>query len=224
MRGIIRAGRVRVDGRIVTDPGYGVEPAGTAVVVDGTPVRLRRHLYLMLHKPAGVITATTDRRQETVLDLVPPHLRRADLHPVGRLDKETEGLLILTTDGELTHRLLAPRRHVEKEYYARLDGPVGAADVAAFAAGISLGADEVCRPATLLPGPGANEARVVVVEGKFHQVRRMFRARGREVLYLKRVRMGQLPLDPQLPPGHVRELTPAEVADLYAAAELPLPG
>ncbi|MFO7173243.1 MAG: pseudouridine synthase [Bacillota bacterium] len=219
----IRAGRVRVDGRVVRDPTLAVDPLSVRIEVDGVLVQVRQHLYLLLHKPAGVITATRDPRHRTVLDLVPEPLRRPELHPVGRLDKDTEGLLILTTDGRLTHRLIAPRWHVERTYYARLDGPVGAEDVAAFAAGLVLEDGEPCLPAVLTPGPGPEEARVTVVEGKYHQVRRMFRVRGRQVLYLRRERMGPLTLDPGLPPGAIRELTPEEVAALYAAVELPLP-
>lgn len=219
----IRAGRVRVDGRVVRDPTLAVDPLSVRIEVDGVPVQIRQHLYLLLHKPAGVITATRDPRHRTVLDLVPEPLRRPELHPVGRLDKDTEGLLLLTTDGKLTHRLIAPRWHVERTYYARLDGPVGPEDVAAFAAGLVLEDGTPCLPAVLTPGPGPEEARVTVVEGKYHQVRRMFRVRGRQVLYLRRERMGPLTLDPTLPPGAIRELTPEEVAALYAAVDLPLP-
>lgn len=222
VRELIRAGRVEVAGRRVTDPAAPVAPTDP-VAVDGRPLARARHMHLMLHKPAGVITATWDRRQPTVLDLVPPDRRRPGLYPVGRLDKDTEGLLILTTDGELGHRLLHPRRHVEKEYYVRLDGPVGPDDVAAFAAGLALDGGDVCRPARLVPGPGPEEATVVLTEGMYHQVRRMFAARGRTVLYLKRVRFGPLVLDPTLPPGACRDLAPGEVAALYRAAGLPEP-
>lgn len=216
----VRQGRVTVDGTAATDPGQAVDPRRQALAVDGVPVVYKEHLHLLLHKPSGVITATADRRQQTVLDLVPDPLRRRGLHPVGRLDKDTEGLLLLTTDGDLSHRLLAPRWHVEKEYYCRLDGPAGPADMAAFAGGMTLDDGEECRPALLRPGPGPDEATVVITEGMYHQVKRMFAARGRTVLYLKRLRMGPLALDPALRPGAVRELTGAESEDLYSAAGL----
>ncbi len=217
----VRQRRVTVDGAIVTDPGQPVEPHRQTLAVDGAAVRYTLHLHLLLHKPAGVLTATADRRQSTVLDLLPMSWRRPGLHPVGRLDKDTEGLLLLTTDGELSHRLLTPKRHVDKEYYCRLNGPLAAEDMAAFAAGITLGSGEECRPAQLLPGPGQTEARVIIVEGMYHQVKRMFQALGREVLYLKRLRMGPLRLDPDLAPGVARELTRAEVDNLYVEAGLP---
>lgn len=224
IREMVRQGRVAVDGHAAADPAQVVDPERQQIAVDGALVQYRRHLHLLLHKPAGVITATADRRQATVMDLIPPQWRRRGLHPVGRLDRDTEGLLLLTTDGDLTHRLLSPRWHVEKEYYCRLDGPVDSADVAAFAAGLRLDGGDECRPAQLLPGTPPTEARVILTEGKYHQVKRMFRARGREVLYLKRLRMGPLALDPGLPAGAARELTPAEVGALYAATGLPMPG
>lgn len=235
IKALIRAGRVTVNGRPARDAGQAVDPVAMSIRVDGQEQARRRHLQLMLHKPAGVITATADPRAATVLDLVPAHLRWIGLHPVGRLDRETEGLLLLTTDGELSHRLTSPRWHVEKEYLALLDGPVGASDVAAFAAGLRVDAELTALPARLepllpaaLPGgmlPAGEHpaARVTIAEGKFHQVRRMFAARGRTVMYLRRERMGPLHLDPELAPGGVRPLTAAEETALYGAAGLPVP-
>ena len=163
----------------------------------------------MLNKPAGDLTATEDRRQETVLDLLPPELRRRALSPVGRLDKDTEGLLLLTNDGQLAHRLLSPKSHVDKVYYARVDGALEPGDIAAFAAGMTLGDGLECLPAGLeILSP--TEALVTLREGKFHQVKRMLAARGKPVLYLKRLSMGRLRLDPALAPGAWRMLTEEE--------------
>lgn len=231
---MVRAGRVLVDGEPARNPGQMIDPVQAELVVDGAVHRYRSQVHLMLHKPAGVITATSDRSDETVLDLVGPEHYQKGLHPVGRLDRDTEGLLLLTTDGELSHRLTSPRRHVEKEYYALLDGPVGPDAVRAFAAGgLEIGEGVQALPARLAlePEPGTHPvtgephpaARVTVVEGKFHQVKRMFAAVGREVRYLKRLRMGSLHLDPDLGPGELRPLTEAEVAALYAACGMAQP-
>ena len=173
----------------------------------------------MLHKPAGVLTATEDRKQPTVLDLLPPELRRIGLAPVGRLDKDTEGLLLLTNDGELAHRLLSPKYHVEKRYFARVDGELSAADTEAFARGMTLGDGLECLPAGLEVLPD----RVCIVtlrEGKFHQVKRMLAARGAPVLYLKRLSMGPLTLDDSLAAGAYRLLRAEEILALYRACGL----
>lgn len=205
---LLRQGRVTVDGAVERSGERKVDPAAVRVVVDGQGVDWAEHRYLMLHKPAGVLTATEDRRQKTVLDLLPPEYR--DLFPVGRLDMDTEGLLLLTDDGALAHRLLSPRYHVDKVYLARIDGEVDGADAAAFAAGMVLGDGERCLPAGLESlGPG--ECRVTLREGKFHQVKRMLSQRGKPVLALKRIAMGPLELDPALAPGEFRPLTASEL-------------
>ena len=173
----------------------------------------------MLHKPAGVLTATEDSRQRTVLDLLPPELRKRGLSPVGRLDKDTEGLLLLTDDGELAHRLLSPKYHVDKRYFARVDGLLDQADVDAFAAGMTLGDGLMCLPAGLEP-LAEGTCIVTLREGKFHQVKRMLAARGAPVLYLKRLSMGPLTLDAELPIGGWRELTAEETASLRCVAGL----
>ena len=189
------------------------------VLVDGVPVCGERYLYLLLHKPAGVLTATEDKRQPTVMDLVPEPWRRRGLAPVGRLDKDTEGLLLLTDDGELTHRLLSPKYHVDKVYYARVEGTPDAADAAAFAAGLQLDDGLQCLPARLEPlGPG--ECLVTLREGKFHQVKRMLAARGKPVLYLKRLAMGPLQLEAELMPGQCRLLTDQELMALRSTCGL----
>lgn len=212
VKALIREGRVLVDGQPARSGEQKVEPAETALLVDGQPAAVPAFTYVMLHKPAGVLSATRDPRQETVLDLLPEHLRRRGLFPVGRLDKDTEGLLLLTDDGDLAHRLLSPKKHVDKRYYARLDGPLGPADQAAFREGVVLPDGTRCMAAELeLLGDG-REVLVTLHEGKFHQIKRMVLSRGVAVCYLKRLSMGPLCLDPNLPKGGWRLLTDEEVA------------
>ena len=211
---LVRRGQVRVDGVIAAAAEQKIDPSA-AVTVAGETVALGGCIYLLLHKPAGVLTATEDRRQPTVLELLPPELRRIDLAPVGRLDKDTEGLLLLTNDGELTHRLLSPRYHVDKRYLARVDGDLSPADVSAFAAGMTLPDGLVCLPAGLELLPQPRTCIVTLREGKFHQVKRMLAACGAPVLYLKRLSMGSLTLPDDLPPGAYRLLTDEEISALY---------
>ena len=189
------------------------------ITVAGETISLCRFTYVMLHKPAGVLTATEDRKQPTVLDLPPPELRRIGLAPVGRLDKDTEGLLLLTNDGELAHRLLSPKYHVDKRYFARVDGELSAADAEAFARGMTLGDGLECLPAGLELLPG-HACIVTLREGKFHQVKRMLAARGAPVLYLKRLSMGPLTLDDSLAAGAYRLLRAEEISALYRVCDL----
>ena len=209
VREMVRQGRVLVAGKPAPAADMKVDPQTAVILLDGEPLGYEMFTYVMLHKPAGVLTATEDRRQETVLDLLPPELRRRALSPVGRLDKDPEGLLLLTNDGQLAHRLLSPKSHVDKVYYARVDGALEPGDIAAFAAGMTLGDGLECLPAGLeILSP--TEALVTLREGKFHQVKRMLAARGKPVLYLKRLSMGRLRLDPALAPGAWRMLTEEE--------------
>ena len=209
VREMVRQGRVLVDGKPAPAADMKVDPQAAVILLDGEPLGYEKFTYVMLHQPAGVLTATEDQRQETVLDLLPPELRRRALSPVGRLDKDTEGLLLLTNDGQLAHRLLSPKSHVDKVYYARVDGALEPGDIAAFAAGMTLGDGLECLPAGLeILSP--TEALVTLREGKFHQVKRMLAARGKPVLYLKRLSMGRLRLDPALAPGAWRMLTEEE--------------
>ena len=208
VRKMIRDGRVSINGHKETDPGRKVAE-GEEVCADGAPVVYEKYVYYMLHKPAGVISATEDAREKTVLDLI-DEKKRKGLFPVGRLDRDTEGLLLITNDGELAHRLLSPKRHVDKVYLARLDGPVGEPERKLFAQGLKVDETLTALPAELEILDGGNEVRVTVREGKYHQVKRMFRAVGREVLYLKRLSMGPLVLDEQLPAGAYRRLTREE--------------
>lgn len=208
VRKMIRDGRVSINGQKENDPGRKVME-GEEVRADGAPVVYEKYVYYMLHKPAGVISATEDAREQTVLDLI-DEKKRKGLFPVGRLDRDTEGLLLITNDGELAHRLLSPKRHVDKVYFARLDGPVGEEEKKRFAQGLKVDDTLTALPAELEILDGKNEVRVTVREGKYHQVKRMFQAVGREVLYLKRLSMGPLVLDEQLPAGAYRRLTGEE--------------
>lgn len=219
VKALVRQGLVRVDGRLAASAEDKLDPAAAIITVAGETISLCRFTYVMLHKPAGVLTATEDRKQPTVLDLLPPELRRIGLAPVGRLDKDTEGFLLLTNDGELAHRLLSPKYHVEKRYLARVDGELSAADAEAFARGMTLGDGLECLPAGLEVLPD----RVCIVtlrEGKFHQVKRMLAARGAPVLYLKRLSMGPLTLDDSLAAGAYRLLRAEEILALYRACGL----
>ena len=219
---LIRAGKAQVNGRTVTDPGFSCNTLADSLSLNGksTDGRLERHV--MLHKPAGLLTAARDKKQPTVMDLLPPAYASIGCMPVGRLDKDTTGLRLLTTDGEMNHRLLAPGRHVDKVYRAVVDGPLTDADVSAFAAGLKL-SDFDAQPARLeilASSPEEATALVTVQEGKFHQVKRMFSAVGREVTALHRLSFGTLVLDPQLPEGQWRELTDDELHSLYQAARM----
>lgn len=209
-REVIRAGRVTVGGTVVRRPEQKADPQAEEIAVDGAPLGWSAHSYLMLHKPAGVLTATEDRSAPTVLDLVPAGLRRPGLAPVGRLDKDTTGLLLLTDDGALAHALLSPRRHVDKVYLAQIEGTVREEDCAAFRAGLTLGDGTKCLPAEL-EGLGPGCCRVTVREGKYHQVKRMLALRGLPVRALSRISFGPLRLDGALAPGQVRALTAAEI-------------
>lgn len=208
---MIRAGRVQVDGQTVCAPEAKIEEGSQRVTVDGEAVTLPGTLVLMLHKPAGFVTSTEDLRDRVVMELLPEEYRSLGLKPVGRLDKDTEGLLLFTNDGGLSHQLTSPRHQVEKEYYAQTDMPVDAADVAAFAAGLTLRDGTKCLPAELIPQETG--CRVILREGKYHQVRRMLAARGKPVTYLRREREGNLTLE-DLPLGQWRLLTPEDMGKL----------
>ena len=216
VKAMVKSGRVWVDGVPERDSSRKIDPAVQTVTLDGVPLRGSRRIVGMLNKPAGFVTATEDASQRTVMELLPGELVRQGVKPVGRLDKDTEGLLLLTNDGDLAHRLLSPRRHVDKVYYARVEGPLEPGDVSAFAAGITLGDGSECLPAGLeILSP--TEALVTLQEGKFHQVKRMLAARGKPVVYLKRLKMGPLSLDESLAPGAFRPLTETERRELQQA-------
>ena len=209
---LLKTGRATVDGRAEKDGSRKIDPQRQQIALDGEVLGGKRRLVVMLNKPAGYVTATEDAQQKTVMELLPRQWAHLDLKPVGRLDKETEGLLLFTNDGDLLHRLISPKQEVPKIYYARHEGQAGQADIEAFRAGLTLRDGTVCRPAELTAlNPG--ESLIRVCEGKYHQVRRMMASRGMTVTYLERRQEGSLTLG-DLPRGQARELTEAELAAL----------
>ena len=213
---LVREGCVLVDGRIAASAEDKCDPLTARISVNGEDLFYREHTYVMLHKPAGVLSATEDGRGETVLDLLAPEYRKIGLFPVGRLDKDTEGLLLLTNDGNLAHRIISPKHGVWKTYYCEHDGEATAADVEAFAKGLLLPDGLSCLPAVLLP-LGFGRSAVRVQEGKFHQVRRMMAFRGLPLCYLKRVCEGGLWLG-DLAPGAVTELDMGRTEQLITSS------
>ena len=215
-KALVKAGRVQVGGARPKGPEDKVAE-GTPVTVDGRPIATEQGVYVMLHKPAGVVSSTQDPRERTVLDLLPQHLRRRTLFPVGRLDKDTHGLVLLTDDGDYAHRMLSPKKAIFKRYQAVLDGPADDRHVALFHEGTSLEDGTRCLPAklTILRAGDRPLVEVEICEGKYHQIKRMFEAVGRKVLWLKRYAIGGLVLDPSLPEEKCRELTPEETASVF---------
>lgn len=224
-REVIVKGRVCVNGEVKKTTAEQVKEESDVLTLDGRKLTFQRYVYYMLNKPAGTVSATRDRETKTVLSLLSAEDRkRRNLFPVGRLDKDTEGLLFLTDDGILSHQLISPKKHADKLYFAKLAREITAEDIALFASGMKVDAELTAMPAvlrgltgeeqrTFLP-EGGNAAAVTLQEGKFHQVKRMFAATGNEVLYLKRMEMGGVALDETLLPGEYRELTAEEVITL----------
>ena len=212
---LIRQGKVAIDGVIQKSPDIKIDEKKQVVTCNEQTVSYQTYEYYMLNKPAGVVSATTDKKDKTVLDLIESK-KRKDLFPVGRLDKDTEGLLLITNDGELAHRLLAPKKHVDKVYFAKIEGVVTEEDKCKFAEGLDIGDDEFTKPASLeiLVSGDVSEIRLTIQEGKFHQVKRMFESVGKKVLYLKRLSMGTLKLDEDLALGEYRALTEEELEQL----------
>lgn len=218
-RRLIAQGRVQVSGAVVRDAGRNVSSGD--VMLDGAPIDAQEEIYLMLHKPAGVVTATEDKYLPTVVSLLPEIYQRRRIGPVGRLDRDVTGLVLLTTDGQLAHRLISPRWKAEKCYRARCEGALDANDVAAFAGGLML-SDFTAAPARLeiLESGETSLADVILTEGKFHQVKRMFAAVGHPLITLQRLRIGCVTLDEALAPGEYRLLTEAEIAGLKKMSDL----
>lgn len=208
----VRKGRVQVNAQTVREPEYKVDTEEDQILFDGRQTKYQEYEYYMLNKPAGVVSATEDAKERCVVELVESR-KRKDLFPVGRLDKDTEGLLLITNDGELAHRLLSPKKHVDKVYYARIRGRVTREDVELFEQGVDIGEDKRTLPSVLriLEEGETSEIELTIREGKFHQVKRMFQAVGKEVLYLKRLQMGPLVLDESLKPGEYRTLNTQEL-------------
>lgn len=212
---IIRQGKVLVDGVTVKNPEVKIDVKTQLVICNGQQIAYESFEYYMLNKPAGVVSATSDKKDKTVLDLIDTK-KRKDLFPVGRLDKDTEGLLLITNDGELAHRLLSPKKHVDKQYYAKVEGIVTEEDVDVFARGLDIGNSEFTKPAKLeiIKSDEISEIKLTIQEGKFHQVKRMFEAVGKQVIYLKRLSMGTLLLDESLALGEYRPLSKKELEEL----------
>lgn len=209
MKQILKAGRVTVDGTAVRDGSVKIDPAKQQVALDGEILSTVGRVVVMLNKPAGFVTATEDANEPTVMELLPPEMKNWELKPVGRLDKQTEGLLLFTNDGDLLHRLISPKKEVSKVYYARHEGTATEEDVSAFREGLTLRDGTLCRPATLQP-MGKGESLITLCEGKYHQVRRMMASRDMTVLYLERREEGNLTLG-DLPRGKTRILTEEEI-------------
>ena len=210
IRQLVKSGRVTVDGAAAAAPEQKLDPEINVVCIDGEQVCYRKFHYYMLNKPAGVLSATDDGKQKTVLDLVSPEMRRMGLFPVGRLDKDTTGLLLLTDDGEFAHKVISPKSGIFKVYHAITDGRADEVDVAAFAEGVVLGDGTKCLPAKLEIRPDGS-CLVKVMEGKYHQVKRMLASRGKPVLRLKRLSIGGLELDNSLKEGEFRALSDDEL-------------
>ncbi len=211
---LIKSKKVAVDLGIINKPEYLLDPENVHVTVNGLTVYYKPFYYFLLNKPSGVITATEDKTQSTVIDLLEPIDQNKDLVPVGRLDKDTEGLLVLTNDGTFVHELLSPKKGVKKVYYAKVLGKMTNEDIEAFAEGMILGDAIQLLPATLeiISSGDISEVYITIAEGKFHQVKRMVSKVGKEVIYLKRVKMGKLRLPNDIKVGEYRELTMEELS------------
>lgn len=214
VKALAKDGAIEVDGSIIKDSGMKIDPNICKIRVSGELVNYRKYIYLMMNKPDGVVSATFDNYDETVIDLLDPEHQVFNPFPVGRLDKDTVGLLLLTNDGELNHRLISPKWHVDKVYYAEIDKVVDEKDIEAFEKGITLDDGYKCMPAKLeilQADSDGSKVKVTIQEGKFHQVKRMFQSRDKSVVYLKRIKFGPLDLDINLIEGGYRELSEKEV-------------
>ena len=209
-------GIVFVNGEMVNNPGLQVDPENDEIIFDGEKVNYREFIYIMLNKPGGYISATYDKFDPIVLDLIDPSYLVFEPFPVGRLDKDTEGLLVLTNDGQLSHRVLSPKKHVPKTYYAKVEGKVTNEDILEFEKGVVLDDGYKTMPSKLniLKSDEISEIELTINEGKFHQVKRMFESVGKKVVYLKRLSMGNLKLDESLSLGEYRELTLDEIKQM----------
>lgn len=210
---LLKKGQVTVNGVAAKKPEQKIDEHKDQITCQGKIASYEKYVYYMLHKPAGVVSATEDKREKTVLDLLKSEDRRDGIFPVGRLDKDTEGFLLLTDDGDLAHRLLSPRKHVDKTYYAKIAGSVTEAHIERFREGLDIGDEKKTLPAMLeilASEPEISEIRITIHEGRFHQVKRMFEAVGCKVTYLKRLSMGAVALDETLAPGDYRPLNEKE--------------
>ena len=209
-----KKGLVVVNGEIIKDSAMKIDPETAVIEINGEMVNYRKYIYLLLNKPAGVVSATFDNYDETVIDLLDPEYQVFEPFPVGRLDKDTEGFLLLTNDGELNHKLISPKNHVDKVYYAEINKPVDEKDIDAFRKGITIDDGYKCMPGNLeimSSTEDGSEVLVTIQEGKFHQVKRMFESLDKSVVYLRRVKFGPMKLDENLEEGQYRELTKDEI-------------
>ena len=211
---VIRSGGVTVNGRTATSAETKVDPELDKIVFCGRPVVYRKHTYILMNKPAGVVSATEDGRDRTVLDLLPTDIRKNDLFPCGRLDKNTLGLMLITDNGDLAHRLLAPKSHVEKEYYFRSQFPISTEDAKRFEAGVVLEDGYETKPARIRLEEAGDSGVITLTEGKYHQIKRMLEALDNKIIYLERIRFGCLTLDSAMERGAWRYLTEEEIAQL----------
>ncbi|TCP26650.1 ribosomal small subunit pseudouridine synthase A [Scopulibacillus darangshiensis] len=215
---LLKKGHVKINEKMAKDPKQHVDPDKDAIFVNNEQVIYQVFAYFMMNKPKGVITATEDAKQKTVMDLLNSSDQRPKLFPVGRLDKDTEGLILITNDGSLAHYLLSPKHHVKKTYYAKVDGRVTDRDIEIFNKGIVLDDGYKALPAqlTILKSDNISDIEITIMEGKFHQIKRMFQAVDKRVIDLKRLKMGSLQLDPLLAPGAYRALSSEEITTLTA--------
>lgn len=211
-----KEGLIKVDGKIIKDSGIHIDPENSQITVGDEIVSYREFVYIIMNKPQGIISATEDLKDKTVVDLLDEEYNPFDVFPVGRLDKDTEGLLLLTNDGQLAHRMLSPKKKVPKTYYAKIEGRVTVEDIDKFKEGVFIDKEYKTLPAELkILKPGQiSEIELTIYEGKFHQVKRMFESVNKRVIYLKRISMGTLKLDNSLGLGKYRELTEVELKQL----------
>lgn len=214
-KAMIKKGQIQVNGICAKSADVKIDPEKDIIVIDGKEISYRQFMYIMLNKPDGVICATRDGLSETVLELLPPEFRRKGIFPAGRLDKDTEGFVFITDDGALAHRMLSPKNHIEKEYVVTLEKPAQQEYIEIFASGMTIDGGEKCMPARLMLTDNPLIVRLVLHEGKYHQVKRMMEAAGNRVTHLKRVRMGGITLDPKLSSGESREITAEELSHLW---------
>lgn len=218
-KNMIRKSMVLVNGTTIKSADAQIHPENDTIIANGKKLIYRQFMYIMLNKPAGVVCATRDGLSETVLELLPEEFRRKGLFPAGRLDKDTEGFVFITDDGALAHKMLSPKKHVEKEYVVTLASPVEERYIGIFSSGMTIDGGEKCLPAQLILTERPDIVRLVLHEGKYHQVKRMMEAVGNKVTHLQRVRMGGIELDKSLAPGKCREITEKELDTLFDTAD-----
>lgn len=212
VKALLRQKRVTVNGVTVTDGGFQTDAEQDAVAVDGVPFSIKPHIYIMLNKPTGIVSASRSQKEKTVVDLVPPLLQRNGLFPAGRLDKDTTGFVLITDDGDFAHRILSPKNHIQKTYIAHLEKPISPTEIAVLKQGVVLRDGTQLLPASVdVIGEDMQTVQIRICEGKYHQIKRMLAAVGNRVTALRRTHMGALPLDTALPPGACREITPEEL-------------